>query len=142
VNGVEAITVGETVLAYVISANETERATHFFTDDSAIFQAGFVVYPAGGRVLPHAHLPLERRIVGTSEMLLVRNGRCIVDIYDDERRLVASRELVTGDAVLSLAGGHGFRMLEDTVLFELKQGPYEGVAEKERFEPGGQGSTA
>ena len=32
-----------------------------------------------------------------------------------------------------VGGGHGFRMIEDTVLFEIKQGPYGGPAEKERF---------
>ena len=47
--------------------------------------------------------------------------------------LIATRELATGDVMLMVGGGHGFRMLEDTVLLEVKQGPYTGVAEKERF---------
>jgi hypothetical protein len=34
-----------------------------------------------------------------------------------------------------MTGGHGFRMLEDTVLLEVKQGPYGGQAEKSRFDP-------
>jgi len=55
-------------------------------------------------------------------------------MYGDDKALVASRELGAGDLVVSLAGGHGFRMLEDTVLLEVKQGPYGGLAEKERFE--------
>ena len=94
-----------------------------------------MVYPAGGAVVPHVHLPIVRTVVGTSELLMVRQGRCIVDLYGDDRALVASRELRAGDLVLSVGGGHGFRMLEDTVLFEVKQGPYDGQAEKERFHP-------
>ena len=86
-----------------------------------------MVYPAGGRVDAHVHLPVVRPVVGTSELLVVRSGRCFVDIYADDRRLVASRELGPGDAVLSVGGGHGFRMIEDTVLFEIKQGPYGGA---------------
>ena len=35
--------------------------------------------------------------------------------------------------MLMIDGGHGFRMLEDTVFLEVKQGPYTGVDEKERF---------
>jgi hypothetical protein len=35
--------------------------------------------------------------------------------------------------MLMVAGGHGFRMLEDTVILEVKQGPYTGEDEKERF---------
>jgi hypothetical protein len=47
--------------------------------------------------------------------------------------LVAPRELNVGDVMLMVGGGHGFRMLEDTVLLEIKQGPYTGENEKERF---------
>jgi hypothetical protein len=32
-----------------------------------------------------------------------------------------------------VGGGHGFHMLEDTVLLEVKQGPYTGIDEKEHF---------
>ena len=35
--------------------------------------------------------------------------------------------------MLMISGGHGFRMLEDTVLFEVKQGPYTGLDEKKWF---------
>jgi hypothetical protein len=41
--------------------------------------------------------------------------------------------LAEGDVMVLVAGGHEFRMREDTVLLEIKQGPYPGVAEKERF---------
>jgi hypothetical protein len=134
-NGVEEVADGPRVLAYIIRSGAGPDRTTFVTHSEAAFQAGFVVYPAEGAVAPHIHVPVVREVVGTSELLVVRSGRCIVDLYDDERRLVASRELALGDAVLSLGGGHGFRMLEDTVLLELKQGPYAGVAEKERFDP-------
>src|SRR5690349_4553600 len=114
--GIEAIRNGSQLLAYVISSDATSSETDFFTLNEANFQAGFVVYGAGGAVVPHAHLPVERRVVGTSELLVVRSGRCYVDFYSDRRELVTSRELSEGDAVLSLAGGHGFRMVEPTVL--------------------------
>ncbi len=133
---VEEIVHGAATLAYLIRHDASSDQTRFFTSDQSTFQAGFVVYPAGGRVAAHLHLPVVRQVVGTSELLVVRSGRCIVDIYSDDRRLVASRDLVAGDAVLSVGGGHGFRMTEDTVLFEVKQGPYGGQAEKERFETG------
>jgi hypothetical protein len=131
---IEEIRGDEVVLAYVIHAAATASATSFITPDEATFQAGFVVYPSGGEVVPHIHLPIERAVIGTSELLLVRTGRCYVDIYSGDKDLVATRELVAGDAVLCLVGGHGFRMIEDTVLLEVKQGPFTGGVEKERFE--------
>jgi hypothetical protein len=134
-SGIEFISQGQTLLAYIVRADTTVATTSFFTGDDASFQTGFVVYPAGGAVVPHVHLPIVRTVAGTSELLLVRKGCCIVDIYGEDRALVASRELGTGDLVILVTGGHGFRMIEDTVLFEVKQGPYGGQTEKERFDP-------
>lgn len=134
-SSIEPVWAGQTLLAYVVRADAKAASTSFFTGDDASFQAGFVVYQAGGSVVPHVHLPIVRAVSGTSELLLVRQGRCIVDFYGEDRAFVGSRELRTGDLVLAVAGGHGFRMLEDTVLFEVKQGPYSGGAEKERFDP-------
>jgi quercetin dioxygenase-like cupin family protein len=132
-DNVEHISCNGKLLAYIIPAIATTERTAFLTPNIANFQLGFISYPAGGEVARHTHRPLERNIVGTSEVLLIRSGRCLVDIYDDERQIVATRELRTGDVLLLMAGGHGFRMLEDTVFLEIKQGPYTGMDEKERF---------
>ena len=93
----------------------------------------FIVYPAGSEVARHVHQPIERRLVGTSEVILVKKGGCRIDIFNDDRELVATRELFPGDLMLMVGGGHGFRMSEDTVLLEVKQGPYTGIDEKQRF---------
>ena len=130
---VECICWNGSCLGYVVRASTLAEETKFFTPPSCEQQVGFVVYPAGGGIQRHVHLPVERHIVGTPEVLVVRKGRCEVDIYNDERQLVATRELREGDILVLLSGGHGFRMLEDTVLLEVKQGPYGGVGEKERF---------
>jgi hypothetical protein len=134
--GVEVFTDGGVALAYLIRHDAASETTEFITSDDSNFQAGFVVYPSGGRVQAHIHLPVTRTVVGTSELLIVRSGRCIVDVYADDRRLIASREMRPGDAMLSIGGGHGFRMIEDTILLEVKQGPYGGLAEKAKFDTG------
>ncbi len=120
-------------LAYIIRAEMAPDKTTFLTPPEFNFQVGFVVYPQDGEIVRHVHRPLERHIVGTSEVLIVRKGRCEIDIYNDDYRLVATRELRTGDVMLMVGGGHGFRMLEETILLEVKQGPYTGLEEKERF---------
>jgi uncharacterized protein with PhoU and TrkA domain len=107
--------------------------TTFLTPPHFKQQVGFIHYPAGGEVERHVHLPLERHLVGTSEVILVRRGSCTLDVYDEDLTLVASRELQEGDLMLMVGGGHGFRMLEETVLLEVKQGPYLECEEKERF---------
>ena len=121
------------LLAYIIRVTMKPEKTTFLTPSDINLQLGFVVYPAGGSVTPHVHLPVERTIVGTCEVLVVKKGRCEIDIYNDERQLVLTRELREGDLVLTVGGGHGFRMLEDTVLMEVKQGPYVETGDKVRF---------
>ena len=130
---IEHITWNGKPLAYIIRAQMNPERTTFLTPPEFNLQVGFVVYPADGEIARHVHLPLERRLVGTSEVLVVKKGRCQIDIYNDDRDLVTTRELRAGDILLMVAGGHGFRMLEDTVFLEIKQGPYTGLDEKERF---------
>jgi uncharacterized protein with PhoU and TrkA domain len=130
---VEQIASGDKTLAYIIRSELSPDKTTFLTPSDLKQQVGFIVYKAGGVIKRHVHRPLERHLIGTSEVLIVRRGRCEIDIYDDERTLVATRQLRPGDIMLMVGGGHGFRILEDTVLLEVKQGPYTGIDEKEHF---------
>jgi hypothetical protein len=120
-------------LAYVIRAELQPDRTTFLTPSDFQQQVGFVVYPKEGVIARHIHRPLERHLIGTPEVLVVRLGRCEIDVYSEDHELVATRELKTGDIILMVGGGHGFRMLEDTVFLEVKQGPYTGIDEKELF---------
>ena len=130
---IEHITWNGEPLCYIIRAEMNPEQTTFLTQPEFKQQVGYIVYPAGGEIARHVHRPLKRHIIGTSEVLIVKKGRCLIDIYNDDRELVATRELYPGDLMLMVGGGHGFRMLEDTVLLEVKQGPYTGEDEKERF---------
>jgi quercetin dioxygenase-like cupin family protein len=130
---VEIISWNNQPLTYIIRANPLPDQTTFLTPPEFKQQVGFVVYPQGGEIARHFHRPLERHLIGTSEVLVLLKGRCLIDVYNDERELVATRELQPGDIMLMVGGGHGFRMIEDTVFLEVKQGPYTGLEEKERF---------
>jgi hypothetical protein len=120
-------------LAYIIRRETIPEKTTFLTPSHFKQQVGFVVYPSGGEIQRHVHRPQERHLIGTSEVLLIRSGACEVDIYNNERELVATKELHEGDILLMIDGGHGFRMLQDTIFVEIKQGPYIGTDDKERF---------
>ena len=120
-------------LVYIIRPDPLPEQTTFVTPPEFKQQVGFVVYPEGGEIAKHIHLALERHLVGTSEVLVLLKGSCLIDIYNTEKDLVATRELKVGDVMLMVGGGHGFRMQEDTVFLEIKQGPYLDTEEKERF---------
>lgn len=132
-HGLEIVSEDGVELCYIVRAAYEPNETTFVTRPEYKQQVGFIRYGAGSEIPRHLHVPLERQIVGTSEVVLVRRGSCRLDIYSEDRELVATRELARGDLVLMVAGGHGFAVHEDTVLLEVKQGPYIGLEEKERF---------
>jgi hypothetical protein len=130
---IETISDHGKVLCMLIHGSYLPDRTTFLTPPEFKQQVGFVVYPADGQIARHVHRPLERHLTGTSEVLLLKKGRCLIDIYNDDQELMATHELNVGDVMLMVGGGHGFRMLEDTVFLEIKQGPYTGLEEKEKF---------
>jgi hypothetical protein len=130
---VDVVRSGDALLCYIIRSGSLPAATEFLTPPEATLQVGYVVHPRGHEIARHAHRPQERLVSGTAEVLLVHRGRCEMDIYDERQHLVGTRDLRLGDIVILLNCGHGFRMLEDTVLLEIKQGPYAGQGEKEPF---------
>jgi hypothetical protein len=121
------------LLACIIRAEVSFEQNRFLTPPEYNFQVGFIVHPADSEIAPHAHSSVEQRVDQIFEVLLVRKGRCEVDIYNRDRERVATRELCVGDLIIIVEGGHGFRMLEDTVFLEIKQGPYTGADQKRPY---------
>jgi hypothetical protein len=121
------------LLALVIYRQFEPHKTTFLTPKECSQQLGFIVYTKGTRIPRHVHLPLERTITGTTEVIFVRAGVCTAEIYSDSKQLIAEFSLGAGDVILLNGGAHGFRVHEDTVLMEVKQGPFTDRPEKERF---------
>jgi hypothetical protein len=136
--GVEIIKDGDLILSMIIRSSVTPEKTTFITPDEFYQQAGFVVYPKGGKIPSHTHLPIERHLVGTPETLFVRKGKLNVHIYNAAHESKGEFILNTGDVIMLVNGGHGFTVLEDAILLEIKQGPYTGLVEKEHFDDPGQ----
>lgn len=130
---IEAIEGDGGILAYIIDPLWQAEETTFITPGDASLQIGMIVYGAGQDIPAHMHLPITRQVEGTNECIIVRKGSCRVSIFDSRRELRAERDLQQGAIILLQGGGHGFHLHEDTVLFEVKQGPYAGNQDKERF---------
>jgi hypothetical protein len=130
---VEEVSFEGKTLMYIARVQDTPDKTTFVTPSEANLQVGYIVYPKDGEIQRHIHLPIPRSVVGTNEVLIVQKGALEIDVYTEDKRFVSTHQLNQGDIMISVNGGHGFRMQEDTVLIEIKQGPYPGVEEKERF---------
>lgn len=130
---IEYIKHGEQILAIVISNKFSEKGIHFFTPDEFSQQLAYMNHPKGKIIDPHYHNPVERNVVYTQEVLVIKRGKLKVDFYDDKQVYISSKELEGGDIILLASGGHGFEVLEDIEMVEVKQGPYKGDADKTRF---------
>lgn len=77
----------------------------------------------------HKHLPQTRTTTATQECLIVMQGEIDARLYDLDDVLVDTFTIGAGDCLILLGGGHAFTVLaDDTQFYELKNGPYNGLA--------------
>jgi mannose-6-phosphate isomerase-like protein (cupin superfamily) len=130
---IEKITNQEQLLAIIISHRFNESGIHFFTPDELSQQLAYMHHPTGKVIQPHVHNPVIREVTYTQEVLFIKNGKLRVDFYNDQQEYLDSRILEAGDVILLVTGGHGFEVLEEIEMIEVKQGPYVGEQDKTRF---------
>lgn len=117
-----------------IRSDYTNDGIAFFTPDEYSQQLAYMKHPKGHKIIPHVHNQVERTVFYTQEVLVIKSGAVRVDFYNSEREYVVSTVLRAGDVILLASGGHGFEVLEDLEMYEIKQGPYVGDDDKTRFE--------
>ena len=122
------------LLALIISNKFKESGIHFFTPNELSQQLAYMRHPAGKIIQPHVHNPVPREVHYTQEVLFIKKGKLRVDFYDEQQNYLESHILEAGDVILLATGGHGFEVLEEIEMFEVKQGPYAGNSDKTRFE--------
>ena len=132
---IEKIEINSEIIAIIVRKNFREPGIHFFTPNDYSQQLAFMSHPLGKEIQPHIHKKVQREVNYTQETLFIRKGKLQVDFYTDEQAFLESRILEAGDVILLIKGGHGFKVLEDLEMFEVKQGPYAGDEDKIKFTP-------
>jgi hypothetical protein len=131
---VEKITYKNVLLSIIIRSEYQKEGISFFTPDNFSQQLGYMNRPQGYVIPPHVHNLVPREVSLTQEVLYIKSGKVRVDFYDDDKNYLQSSILLKGDVILLAHGGHGFEMLEQSEMIEIKQGPYCGEEDKVRFE--------
>ncbi|WP_017721972.1 hypothetical protein [Kamptonema formosum] len=132
-NPIQEITDSNQLLAIIISSNFNKPGIHFFTPNDLSQQLAYMRHPAGKMIEPHVHNMVPREVHYTQEVLFIKKGKLRVDFYSDQQQYLESRILEAGDVILLIEGGHGFEVLEEVEMIEVKQGPYVGERDKTRF---------
>ncbi len=130
----ETLKVGDQLFAIIVSRDFDKSGIHFFTPSDLSQQLAYMRHPAGKVIDPHIHNPVSRSVQYTQEVLFIKRGRLRVDFYDNDQKYLESRILQAGDVILLATGGHGFEVLEEIEMIEVKQGPYAGDGDKTRFD--------
>jgi len=130
---VEKVEHNNVLLAIIIRSNYQKEGISFFTPDDFSQQLGYMNRKKGYIIDPHVHRLVERKVTLTQEVLYVKTGKVLVNFYDNDKNYLEALIIEKGDVILLADGGHGFEMLEDSEMIEIKQGPYVGEEDKVRF---------
>lgn len=120
-------------LALILRTEFKQDGIRFFTPNNFSQQLGYMKRAKGYIIDPHIHNPVTREVEYTKEVLFIKSGKVRVDFYDNDKKYLESEILNQGDVILLAYGGHGFEILEEAEIIEVKQGPYAGEKDKTRF---------
>lgn len=121
------------LIALIISHRFEQQGVNFFTPDEASLQLAYMQLNRGKKIQSHIHNPVPRLVEYTQEAIVLKRGKLRLDLYSSDLQYLESHILEAGDIALLTAGGHGFEVLEEVELFEIKTGPYPGEADRTRF---------
>lgn len=131
---IQNITYNKKTLALIIKANYLKKkGVNFFTNPKHLQQVAYMNHPKGHLIQPHIHKKNIRKISGTSEVLIILQGKIKIDFYNEKKKYLFSKQAKKNDIVILLTGGHGFKMLNNCKFIEVKQGPYKIKKDKYRF---------
>lgn len=121
------------LLAMIIRNDYQCDGVDFITPNEYSQQVAYMHHPTGKMIDAHVHNLVHRNVVMTQEVLFIKQGILRVDFYDEYEDYLESRNLYAGDVILLVSGGHGFQVIEEVEMIEVKQGPYAGEEDKKRF---------
>jgi cupin fold WbuC family metalloprotein len=121
------------LIAQVINVDEADGYKQFYTKNTEDIQFGIFNLPNSEKIQKHYHPEQARRIKTTSEVLILLSGRMRVSLYDESQKHLRDITLNEGSVLITVSGGHGIEVLEDSKFIEIKQGPYDESSDKVRF---------
>lgn len=94
------------------------------TDEAEPLQLVTLNHPKDTYLKAHQHLPKRRVTQRLQECLIVKKGRLKLDLYTPDKKFIRYIYLKEGQAFILMNGGYGIHLLEDSELYEIKNGPF------------------
>tara|TARA_Y100000741_G_C18170659_1_gene525135 strand:- start:452 stop:886 length:435 start_codon:yes stop_codon:yes gene_type:complete len=132
---IEKINYKKKLLALIVRGKyRKKKGITFFTPNDATQQFGYMKHKKKYIIKPHVHKKRLTKILFTTEVILLLKGTLRVDFYSPSKKYLFSKILKEKDIVMLVSGGHGFKVLKDVEMLEIKQGPYNLIKDKVKFE--------
>ena len=131
---IDKIIINNEIYAIIIKKNYSSDGIEFFTPNEFSQQLAYMKRPKDYEIKPHIHKKVVKEIKYTQEVLLIKSGKIRVDFYDQNKKYIKSIIIESGDIILLSKGGHGFKVIEECEIIEVKQGPYDEKNDKTRFD--------
>ena len=110
-----------------------KRGVNFFTSKSNTQQFGYMKHKKDYIIEPHRHNKRLTRILTTTEVILLLKGVLRVDFYENKKKYLFSKIIKEKDIIMLVHGGHGFKVLKNVEMIEVKQGPFSLSSDKTKF---------
>ena len=131
----EKIIYKKRLLALIVRGKYRNRkGITFFTPKNSTQQFGYMKHNKKHIIKPHLHKKRLTKILYTTEVILLLKGILRVDFYNIHKKYLFSKILKKKDIIMLVHGGHGFKVLSDVEMLEIKQGPYDLIKDKIKFE--------
>ena len=111
-----------------------KTGVNFFTGNNATQQFGYMKHKKNYVIKPHKHNQRLTKILTTTEIIILFKGILRVDFYDNKKMYLFSKKIFGKDIIMLINGGHGFKVLKDVEMVEVKQGPYKLSRDKVKFD--------
>ena len=132
---IEKIIHKKKLLALIVRGKyRNKKGITFFTPNESTQQFGYMKHRKKHVIKPHLHKKRLTKISYTSEVILLLKGIIRVDFYTQLKKYLFSKILKEKDIIMLVHGGHGFKILKDIEMIEIKQGPFNLIKDKVKFE--------
>ena len=132
---IEKIIHKKKLLALIVKGKyRNKKGITFFTPSESIQQFGYMKHKKAYIIKPHLHKKRLTKIFYTTEVILLLKGIMRVDFYNQFKKYLFSKILKEKDIIMLVHGGHGFKILKDVEMLEIKQGPYNLIRDKIKFD--------
>ena len=123
------------LLHMVNRLSEITPRTDVIPEDNFL-QLATLKMPLGKTFRAHKHIwkdNTQSQCIAQESWIVIK-GKVKCFFYDLNDEIIQTETLNPGDCSITLAGGHNYEILEeDTIVYEYKTGPYQGIKLDKEF---------